>query len=110
MPDASPPSPAALEGIRVLDLAGEAGALATRIFADLGAEVVMLEPPEGASTRHLAPFLDDRSGVDRGYRHLYLNAGKRSVIIDESVEDTAVQALALSAQLLVETPPTRCVE
>ena len=95
-----------LEGVRVLDLAGGAGALSTRILADLGAEVVMLEPPAGAGIRALAPFLDDRPGANRGYRHLYLDAGKRSVIVEDDVAPEALHALARSAQLLVEAPAT----
>ena len=94
--------PLPLDGLRVLDLAGVEGALATRILGDLGAEVLLLEPPEGAPTRAQAPFLDGETGIERSYRHLYLNAGKRSIVLDEgSVEDAAVEALARSAQLLV---------
>ena len=100
------PTVAALDGVRVLDLAGDRGALATRILADLGAEVVMLEPPSGAEIRALAPFLDDRPGANRGYRHLYFDAGKRSVIVEDDVAPEALHALALSAQVLVEAPPT----
>ena len=99
---AAPP----LEGVRVLDLAGGAGALSTRILADLGAEVVMLEPPSGAGIRALAPFLDDRPGAERGYRHLYLDAGKRSVIVEDNVAPEALHALARSARVLVEARPT----
>jgi crotonobetainyl-CoA:carnitine CoA-transferase CaiB-like acyl-CoA transferase len=47
----------ALEGVRVLDLADESGAFAGRILADLGAEVLLIEPPEGGPPRHRAPFL-----------------------------------------------------
>jgi crotonobetainyl-CoA:carnitine CoA-transferase CaiB-like acyl-CoA transferase len=106
MSGSSAPAPAApsLEGVRALDLAGEAGALATRILSDLGAEVIMLEPPGGSPLRHRAPFLDDRPDADRGYRHLYLDAGKRSIVVDDNVSPEVLRALAMSAQLLVETP------
>lgn len=96
----------ALEGVRVLDVAGPAGALATRILADLGAEVVMVEPPEGTALRRAAPFLDDEPGLERGYRHLYFDAGKRSVIVDGETAAEAIAALARSARILVETPET----
>ena len=104
-----PPVAAALPplaGVRVLDLAGDRGALATRILADLGAEVLMLEPPAGAGIRTLAPFLDDHPGANRGYRHLYFDAGKRSIVVGDDVAPEALSALALSAQVLVEAPPT----
>ena len=42
-----------LKGFRMLDLADEKGALCGKIFADLGAEVIMVEPPDGCSTRRI---------------------------------------------------------
>ena len=48
----------ALQGLRVLEIADRSAALAGRILADLGAEVIMVEPPAGAAIRHEGPFLD----------------------------------------------------
>ena len=48
-----------LDGVRVLDLADRSAALAGRILADLGAEVVLVEPPDGNSIRRCAPRFDD---------------------------------------------------
>ena len=75
-PDDPPLLP--LAGVRVLDLADERAALGGRLLADLGAQVTLIEPPEGARTRRLAPFVDDRPGPDRSYQHLYFNANKQS--------------------------------
>jgi crotonobetainyl-CoA:carnitine CoA-transferase CaiB-like acyl-CoA transferase len=50
-----------LSGFRVVDLADEKAELAGRILADLGAEVLRVEPPGGARSRRLPPFKDDRS-------------------------------------------------
>ena len=71
-----------LDGVTVLDLADEAGIFAGRLLADLGADVIRVEPPDGGRVRSLAPFLDGVPGVERGYRHLAYNAGKRSVTLD----------------------------
>ncbi len=48
-------------GVRVLELTGLTGAYATRLWAALGAEVVVAEPPSGHSLRHMAPFAGDES-------------------------------------------------
>ena len=51
----------ALSGIRVVDLAGTvATGYCGKLFADHGAEVVNVEPPEGFPSRRLPPFVDDR--------------------------------------------------
>jgi crotonobetainyl-CoA:carnitine CoA-transferase CaiB-like acyl-CoA transferase len=94
-----------LSGIRVLDLTTPRGELAGRMLADLGAEVLKIEPPGGSPTRTLAPF-DERPGSDR--RSLYwaaLGLGKHSVVLD--LEDErgreAVRDLARRADILLES-------
>ncbi len=96
---------AALEGIRVLDLADRSGALAGRILADLGAEVIMVEPSGGNSIRRLAPFLDDEPGPERSFAHLYYNANKRSVELDLDGEEGRQRFLKLvaAADLVIDT-------
>ena len=81
----------ALAGIRVIELADRSAALAGRILADLGAEVIMVEPQGGATIRHQAPFVDDRAGPDRAFGHLYFNTNKHSVTLnldDENERET----------------------
>jgi crotonobetainyl-CoA:carnitine CoA-transferase CaiB-like acyl-CoA transferase len=55
------PSDRPLDGIRVLDLADEKGELAGRLLADMGADVIRVEPPTGAKSRGAPPFHDDKS-------------------------------------------------
>ncbi len=81
----------ALEGVRVLDLGNERLSFAPRILADLGADVILVEPPGGGAVRRLGPFLDDEPGSERGYQHLYLNANKRSVALDVTDDTTPVR-------------------
>ncbi|MFT5531216.1 MAG: crotonobetainyl-CoA:carnitine CoA-transferase CaiB-like acyl-CoA transferase [Candidatus Poriferisodalaceae bacterium] len=94
----------ALAGIRVLDLAGRPGAFAGRILADLGAEVILVEPPQGSSTRTHAPFLNDEPGDDRSFAHLYFNTNKRSVVLN--LEDGSQRSqfidLVASADVLLD--------
>ncbi len=95
----------ALADVRVIDLAGEAGVFATRILADLGADVIRVEPPDGGGVRTMRPFLDDEPGPERSLYHLYHNANKRSVTLDLTDPRGAevFRRLAASADVLVET-------
>ena len=80
-------SPSALEGVRVLDLTGEMGAYCTKLLADLGADVIKIEPPGGDPARNVAPFVGDEPGPDRSLNFLYQNTSKRSITLD--LEDAA---------------------
>src|SRR5438270_3355537 len=71
-------SPAVLR-LRVLDLADDTGALCGRILADLGADVVKVEPPGGEPGRRVPPFAGDRPDPDRSLSWLAANAGKRGI-------------------------------
>jgi len=66
-----------LEDLRVLDFADEKGELCGRMLADFGAEVVRVEPPEGARSRRLPPF---HAGESLYYA--FRNAGKKGAVID----------------------------
>ncbi|MCP5032454.1 MAG: CoA transferase [Actinomycetia bacterium] len=95
----------ALGGVRVLDLGDRSAALGGRILADLGAEVIMVEPPDGNSIRHLAPFLDDEPGVEQSFAHQYLNANKSSVVLDLRTDDDQARfrSLVASADVIIDT-------
>lgn len=82
-----------LAGLRVVDMADEKGELAGRLLADLGADVVRVEPPAGAASRSIGPFHDGRS--------LYFavrNANKRTLGIDLGTEVGRSDLVALLAQ------------
>jgi hypothetical protein len=70
-----------LGSIRVVELGGDlAGAICGKFFADLGADVILVEPPRrGCEVRWQEPFLDNRPGVDRGGLFLYTGGGKRGL-------------------------------
>src|SRR5439155_12620198 len=72
-----------LEGIRVLEYAQYvAGPFAGMLLADLGADVIKIEPPTGDAWRRYEPFADGES------RYFYaLNRNKRSVVLDLKDED-----------------------
>ncbi len=70
-----------LRGLRVLDFADEKGELCGRLLADLGADVIRVEPPEGARSRRLPPF---HAGESLYYA--FRNAGKRGITLDLTAE------------------------
>ena len=74
--------PAALSHLRVLDLTGPGAQYCGRLMADLGADVVKVEPPEGDAARHLRPFAGNEPGTERSIPFLPLNVNKRSVALD----------------------------
>jgi crotonobetainyl-CoA:carnitine CoA-transferase CaiB-like acyl-CoA transferase len=82
---------ALLAGTRVIDLAGEPAAMAGRILADLGAEVILIEPREGHSLRVLPR------------RFLAWGAGKASVVVD-GPDDPRLGELLATADAVIETP------
>jgi crotonobetainyl-CoA:carnitine CoA-transferase CaiB-like acyl-CoA transferase len=90
----------ALEGIRVLDFSAMiAGPYCTRLMADLGADVIKVEPPEGDYMRSRAPLREGRSvyfGV--------VNAGKRSIALDlkHTQGVTLAKELAAACDVVVE--------
>jgi len=74
MPDNIKP----LAGVRVFDVTRVlAGPYCTALLADLGAEVIKLEPPKGDDYRHIGPFRDGQSAL-----FLLTNRGKKSIAID----------------------------
>ena len=94
-----------LGGYRVLDLAGEGAAFAGRILADLGADVVKVEPPSGDPARTLGPFWHDEPHREKSLFWSPYNAGKRSVTLDLEREDgrALLRPLVGAADFLVES-------
>ena len=70
-----------LSGIVILDLADEPVALASRLLADLGADVIRVEDASGDDLRQRGPFVADQPGLERGLAHILYNAGKRSLAL-----------------------------
>lgn len=94
-----------LDGIRVLDLCDESGILAGRILADLGADVVAVEPPGGHPLRHRGPYLGGVEDPERSLAWLALGAGRRSVALDleRDADRDALRRLTRAADVWIDT-------
>ena len=97
-----------LAGVRVVDLTAMVmGPYCTQIMADMGADVIKVEPPEGDNTRYIsvgpAPGM---SGV-----YMNVNRGKRAVVLDLRTDDgkTALRALIRTADVFIHSMRSKAV-
>jgi len=95
-----------LAGVRVVDLtAALAGPYSTMILADLGADIIKVEPPGGEVTRRVGPYppSDDGQPTLGGYFQS-VNRGKRSIVLDLKTPEGHAELLELvrDADVLVE--------
>ena len=91
-----------IHGVRVVDAAGEPGALGGRILADLGADVVRLEPPGGDPLRRVGPHRGAQVGMESSLRFAAWNAGKTSVELAD--DDPRLASLLAAADVIIDTP------
>jgi CoA:oxalate CoA-transferase len=89
-----------LKGLKILDLTRVmAGPFCTALLADLGAEVIKLEPPQGDDYRHIGPFVQGESAL-----FTLMNRGKQSIVLDLKDADAqaTARAIALQCDVVVE--------
>ncbi|MCY3568145.1 MAG: CoA transferase [Chloroflexi bacterium] len=75
-------APGALDGVLILDLTSEMGWYCGKLLADLGADVIKVEPVGGDPSRGRAPYWNGTPGRETSLRFWYFNANKRSVTAD----------------------------
>jgi crotonobetainyl-CoA:carnitine CoA-transferase CaiB-like acyl-CoA transferase len=98
-----------LSDIRVIDLTQAlAGPYCTMLLADLGADVIKIEPPAGDMSRAMGPPPADREGCDYGGYFASVNRNKRSVVIDIKTDAgrDAIFKMAKTADAVVENAKT----
>ncbi|HTF06805.1 MAG TPA: CoA transferase [Asanoa sp.] len=104
MADAGP-----LAGRRVVDLSGEMGGYGTRLLAELGADVVLVEPPGGLPQRTRPPLRAGCTGPEASLVFAYYHSSKRGVTLDVTRPAALplLSALAGSADAVVLAPSRR---
>src|SRR4051812_12927232 len=91
-----------LAGVRVIDLTAMVmGPYCTQIMADMGADVIKIEPPEGDTTRYIS------AGPAQGMSGVFtnVNRGKRSVVLDLRAEadKASLRALVADADVFIHS-------
>src|SRR5512147_2314245 len=94
-----------LKGFRALDLTDLSGQLCGRVLADLGMEVIKIEPPGGDPVRELPPFINFPDGKRLSTTFAHLNSGKASKVLDLSSEaDRAIfRSMVEKADVVLES-------
>lgn len=88
----------------MLDLSGPIGAYCTRLLADLGADVVLVEPPDGDPMRFMPPFRDEVPTESLAFA--YYHASKRSVVLNLDDRE-GLQKLGGGVDVVVVSPSPR---
>jgi crotonobetainyl-CoA:carnitine CoA-transferase CaiB-like acyl-CoA transferase len=102
-----------LSPYRVIDLTGESGLLCGQILADLGADVIQVEPPGGSSARRVGPWHGSEPGLERSLYWWAYARNKRSIVLDVEREADRGELLRLlrGADFFVESErPGRLAE
>jgi crotonobetainyl-CoA:carnitine CoA-transferase CaiB-like acyl-CoA transferase len=97
-----------LTGVRVVDLTAMVmGPYCTQIMADMGADVIKVEPPEGDNTRYIS--VGPAAGMSGVYMNV--NRGKRAVVLDLRTESgrTALQALVGTADVFIHSMRSKAI-
>ena len=97
--------PAALSDLRILDLTDLKGALCAKLFGDMGADVIKIEPPGGDAMRSIGPFLGNIPHRDRSLLYWFYNTSKRGVTLDlrRPEGQEIFKRLAAKADVVVES-------
>ena len=96
-----------LTGLRVLELTSEHAQFCGKLMADLGADVIKVEPPGGQETRNVGPFLEDEAHPERSLYFWHYNTSKRGVTLDLNLPDgqDIFRKLSATAGLVLESFP-----
>ena len=97
--------PGPLNGLRVLEICDEKGQFCGKLLADLGADVIKIEPPGGEACRSFGPFMDDIPHRERSLSFWHYNTSKRGVTVklDSLPGQDIIRRLAATADIVLES-------
>ncbi len=96
-----------LSDLHVLELPGAVGAYCGKLLADLGADVIKVEPPGGDPSRHIPPFFHDDPHPEKSLYFFAFNTSKRSITLDLTRADgrALFRRLARQADVVIDAFP-----
>jgi crotonobetainyl-CoA:carnitine CoA-transferase CaiB-like acyl-CoA transferase len=106
-------SEGALTGVKVIELATMvAGPYCGKMLADLGADVIKIEPPQGDPSRECGPFPTSGPHPERSAMFLYLNTSKRGITLNPDVIEglEALKRLIQWTDILIDSSPPERLE
>jgi crotonobetainyl-CoA:carnitine CoA-transferase CaiB-like acyl-CoA transferase len=94
-----------LEGCRALDLTDDKGFLCGKILADLGVDVIKIEPPGGESSRRIGPFWHDIPDPEKSLYWFAYNSNKRGITLNLETSDgrEIFKTLAKKSDFIIES-------
>ena len=100
-------STGALAGLRVLDLTGRMGGYCGLLLANLGAEVLLIEPPGGDPMRREGPFKDDTPNGERSLSFAAYHTNKHGVVLnlEDAKGGEQFRELVVNADVVIEDKP-----
>jgi crotonobetainyl-CoA:carnitine CoA-transferase CaiB-like acyl-CoA transferase len=100
-------NPGALSGLRVLDLTGRMGGYCGLLLANLGAEVILIEPVGGDPMRREGPFKNNSANPEQSLSFASYHTNKRGITLDLADDQNreTLRALVRQADVLIEDKP-----
>lgn len=95
-------TPSLLDGLRVVEIASDHTALAGKMLADYGAEVIVVEPPGGHASRRYEPFVADEPDPERSLYWWHFNTSKLGVTIDVEEDPETLRRLVATADIVLD--------
>ena len=94
-----------LSPFRALDLTDEKGYFCGKMLADLGADVIKVEPPEGDPGRNIGPFYHDIPDKEKSLYFFAYNTNKKSITLNIETKDgqEIFKRLAKTADFVIES-------